>query len=355
MNEHQSIMKSKILFILILLTLSCQNKTEEYVCKPCDLSCDELTFNESGICPHCKMDLIKKSDLIPEKELTINEITIQEGSGKFLIDGGLQKEKQIIIHYYRPKNLKSETQVVIVLPGAGRNGDEYRDAWIEKAEKYNVLVLSPEYSEKYYPEFWSYNLAGMISDVEINDERTTMTGFKISVNPNKWIFDDFDRIFDLIKDKLNLKTDTYDLFGHSAGGQILHRLAIFKSDNKANRILSSNSGWYTVPTDKEEFPTGLKGSYITEKEMVFSKNLVLFLGEKDDANETRGDLRRSPEVDKQGMHRLERGTYFYNESKKIASELDYDFNWKLEIIPNVGHDYKGMSKAAADYLYGLKK
>lgn len=348
-------MKLKFRFILILLAFSCQNKTGNYVCKPCDLPCDELTFSESGICPHCKMELVLKSELEADLNMAVNDINIKDGSGKFLIDGGLQDEKEIIIHYYKPRNLKSESPVVIVLPGAGRNGDEYRDAWIEKAEKYNVLVLSPEYSEKYYPEFWSYNLAGMITDVEINDERTAMTSFKISKNPNEWIYNDFDRIFNLTRQKLNLKIDTYDLFGHSAGGQILHRLAIFKSDNKANRILSSNSGWYTVPTDDDDFPTGLKGSYKSEKELDFSKNLVLFLGEKDDANETRGDLRRSPEVDKQGLHRLERGTYFYNESKKIATESNSDFNWTLKIIPNIGHDFRGMSKAAADYLYKVEK
>jgi hypothetical protein len=195
----------------------------------------------------------------------------------------------------------------------------------------------------------------MITDVELNDERTAMTSFKISENPNEWIYKDFDRIFNLAKENLNLNTDSYDLFGHSAGGQILHRLAIFKSDNKANRVLSSNSGWYTVPKDSESFPTGLKDCYKSVKDIDFSKNLVLFLGEKDDANETRGDLRRSPEVDKQGLHRLERGTYFYNESKKIASELNSEFNWKLEIIPNVGHDFREMSKAAADYLYKSEK
>ncbi len=348
-------MKSKFLLALVLLTLSCQKKTGEYVCKPCGLPCDELTFSTAGICPHCKMDLIKKNDLIPEKELIVNEINIQNGIGKFIIEGGFKKEKIISIHYYKPKDLKSKSPVVIVLPGAGRDGGEYRDAWIEKAEKYNILVLSPEYSEKYYPEFWSYNMAGMITDVKINEERTAMTSFTISKNPNEWIFNDFDRIFNLTKEKLNLSTDTYDFFGHSAGGQILHRLAIFKLDNKVNRILSSNSGWYTVPTDEEDFPTGLKNSYISEKELDFSKKLVLFLGEKDNANETRGDLRRSPEVDKQGLHRLDRGIYFYNESKKIASELNSEFNWILEIIPNIGHDYREMSKAAADYLYNSEK
>ncbi len=341
--------------LIALLFFSCQNKIGEYVCKPCDLSCDELTFNEPGFCPHCKMDLIKKSEIIPEKELTINEINIQNGSGEFLIEGGFQKEKTIIVHTYKPQNLKADSPIVIIIPGAGRNGNDYRDAWIEKADKYNVLVLSPEYSEKNYPEFWSYNLAGMISDVKINKERTAMTSFKISENPNEWIYEDFDRIFNLSKEKLNLQTDTYDLFGHSAGGQILHRLAIFKPDNKANRILASNSGWYTLPTDIESFPTGLKDSNKSEKDIDFSKNLVLFLGEKDDANETRGDLRHSPEVDQQGLHRLERGTYFYNESMKIASKLNAEFNWKLKIIPNVGHDYKAMSEAAADYLYDTEK
>ena len=52
----------------------CQNKTGEYVCTPCDLPCDELAFNESGICLNCTMDLIKKSAINPEKELIVNAI-----------------------------------------------------------------------------------------------------------------------------------------------------------------------------------------------------------------------------------------------------------------------------------------
>lgn len=349
-------MKLNSLIILILFTLfSCKNKTGSYVCKPCDLPCDELSFNESGTCPHCKMDLVKKSELIPEKELILNEINIQDGSGKFIIDGGFQKEKTIIVHTYKPQNFTTESSINIVLPGAGRNGNDYRDAWIEKSNQYNVLVLSLEYSEQNYPGVSDYNLARMISDVKLNEERTAVESFKISENSDEWIFNDFDRIFNLVKEELNLNTNTYDMFGHSAGGQILHRYAIFKSENKANKILASNSGWYTVPTDTEGFPTGLKQSVKSEKDIDFNTKLVLFLGEKDDANETRGDLRRSPEVDKQGLHRLERGTYFYNESKNVALELNAEFNWKLEIIPNIGHDYREMSKAAADYLYKDEK
>ena len=339
------------LIILFLVLISCNNQTEEYVCTPCNLPCDELTFTSDGICPHCSMELIKKSELIKEKELILNEINIENGSGKYLIDGGINKDKEIIIHYYKPENLNPNSPIIIVLHGSGRNGNEYRDAWIDKAELYNILILSPEYSETFFPEFWNYNLGGMITDVEINAERTAMINFQINKNPDTWIYKDFDRIFNLAKAELNLYSETYDMFGHSAGGQVLHRFAIFESNNKANRILASNSGWYTIPTDVDEFPVGLQNSIISENEMNFKNNLVLFLGEKDNENETRGSLKRSSDIDKQGLHRLERGIYFYNESKEIASKINTEFNWKLEIIPNVGHDFREMSKVAADYLY----
>jgi hypothetical protein len=352
-------MKNKPTFLILifstLIAISCQNRSKEYVCIPCDLSCDKLTFTESGICPHCNMELIKKSELTPEKELTLNEINIRNGAGKFLVEGGVQKEKTIVVHYYKPKNLTSESPVIYVVPGAGRNGDDYRDAWIEKSKKYNVLVLSPEYNEKSYPMFWNYNLAGMYKDVKINKERTAILSFKVSSNPEEWIFNDFDRVFDSVKQSLNLKTNTYDMFGHSAGSQVLHRFSIFNPNNKANRILAANSGWYTLPTDSDKFPYGLEGTIQSAEKIEYSSNLILFLGEKDDENEKRGSLRRSTEADKQGLGRLSRGVYFYNTSKDIASEFNKEFNWKLEIIPNIGHDFREMSKAAADYLYKVEK
>ena len=60
---------------------------------------------------------------------------------------------------------------------------------------------------------------------------------------------------------------------------------------------------------------------------------------------------RSKTVDQQGLHRLERGQYFYDTSKKIATELDADFNWKINIVPNVGHDHRKMGDAAAKILF----
>jgi len=276
---------------------------------------------------------------------------LKQGSGKFVIEGGVQKKDSIFIHYYKPNHFEKTSAVVFVMPGGGRNGDDYSDSWIHKAAEYNILVLSPEYSEKYYPEFWNYNLAGMYKDVKLNKERTAVESFSISKNPNEWIFNDFDRIFEIVKEDLGLETNTYDMFGHSAGGQLLHRFAIFQPNNKANRIVAANSGWYTLPTNSDKFPYGLKGTVTTSGEVDYSSKLVIFLGEKDDANETRGNLRHSPEADQQGLHRLSRGYYFFNTAKETASKMNKTFNWKIEIIKDIGHDYKRMGEAAADYLY----
>ena len=145
----------------------------------------------------------------------------------------------------------------------------------------------------------------------------------------------------------------YDMFGHSAGGQVLHRLTLFHPQSKADRLLAGNSGWYTVPTFSDTFPYGLENSTATAEQTVkaLQANLVVFLGELDDETETRGDLVRTPEVDVQGISRFQRGQYFFRKAMETAQQLNAKFNWQLKVVPNVGHDVQRMSEAAAEYLY----
>jgi hypothetical protein len=282
------------------------------------------------------------------------EVRIEAGSGSFTLPGGAGREdKPITVFYHKPGNFTARSPVLIVVPGAGRNGWTYRDAWVDASEEHGVLILSPSYSEDHYPEFWSYNLAGMIADVEVNRGATPTVRFRIVDDPAAWIFNDFDRLFLAAKRQLALETTTYDMFGHSAGGQLLHRLVLFHSGSMADRVLAANSGWYTVPTFDDRFPYGLASSALTPAtiEAAFRESLVVFLGERDDENEVRGDLVRTPEVDVRGISRIARGRYFYDMAEKTAAELGVELEWKLEVVPNVGHDAQRMSAAAAAYLY----
>ncbi|GGZ92436.1 hypothetical protein [Algibacter mikhailovii] len=296
---------------------------------------------------------------------TAETITINEGSGFFNIKGGTGHETDTItVYYYKPKNLTSKSKILMVIPGAGRNGDSYRDSWIEASEKHNVLILAPAYAEKNY-SYANYHLGGLIKDLDMskgvtfkkNSNQVIVDEDIVKFIPNsdssQWIFHDFDRIFMIAKSAVKSKQHKYDMFGHSAGGQILHRFALIYPNSKANWILASNAGSYTLPDTRTAYPFGVKSTGINNKSLKksFKKDLVLFLGELDNANEKGGKLLRSKTADKQGTHRLERGTYFYKQSKATAEMLETTYNWKLEIIPGVGHNQRKMAKAAAVYLY----
>lgn len=305
------------------------------------------------------------------KKLMLNKIDIKEGSGFFLIEGGVGKtNKPVKVFYHRPKNYTAHSKILLVIPGAGRNGDTYRDSWIKSSEKYGVLILSPSYAEKMYG-LGAYHYGGLIYDinarscgcvkyvkgtnqVKVDEDKLK---FKVNANSKQWIFNDFDRIFALVVKALGSKQKKYDAFGHSAGGQILHRMAIFHSKSKANRLLASNSGSYTLPDFDNKLFFGIKGSGISKRHLKksFKKKLVLFLGELDNANEKGGSLLRTKTADKQGTHRFARGNYFYKYAKAKAKEMKTRFNWALKVIPGIGHNYRKMAPAAAEYLYGGNK
>jgi len=347
------------------MILACQSTSEEYVCTPCDQSCDELTFKVAGTCPHCGMELVLKSALQQEMPSVPNEIQLSTGSGVFDIVGGPgREEKSIQVFYHKPESFSKDSKILLVIPGAGRNGDSYRDAWVEESEKYSVLILSPMYTEEDYA-FEDYHLCGLIRDVNLrevveyveNSNRVKLDEvqlqFQVNTEPQDWIFGDFDRIFDRVVAATQSTQTEYDVFGHSAGGQILHRFAIFYPRSKARHILAGNSGFYTLPTAKTKPPFGTQGIDIanSQLELAFGKKLVLFLGELDNEKEQGGTLLRSTSADQQGLHRLARGIHFYETSKNLAQEMGASYEWKIEVVPQVGHDHRKMGDAAAKYLY----
>jgi len=297
-----------ILLCLLINSVGCSsiksanNNGEIYECPPCNMDCDKLAFSQDGVCPHCKMNLILKTD-----SSTALDSTAKKGSGSFFIQIGERNEK-LKVFYHKPKVFNRDSKVVFVLHGAGRNAHDYRDAWVTASERYNLLVISP-----------------------------------------------FDNIFKELKQTFNLTAEKYDMFGHSAGAQLLHRMAIFKSSSKANRVVAANSGWYTVPIEEDEFPYGLNESNFSLNDIGFDTQLIILIGENEGANETRGQLRKTEEANKQGRDRLERGRYFYNTSKQNAERANKIFNWQIKIVPGIGHDYQKMGEAAAEFLYETNK
>jgi pimeloyl-ACP methyl ester carboxylesterase len=330
----------------------------KYVCPPCGCSQDGKVFDTPGVCPDPAygMTLVPQSAEAPPQALP-------EGRSTFAVPGGPGREaRRIGVHVYRSRRFTPDSPVLLVLPGAGRNADDYLDAWIATADAKGLLVAALSYPEADY-DFAAYQMGGVIrnlrfpappgspSVIRLRDEDIT---FETNPDPAQWIFADFDRVFDLLARASGSARTGYDLFGHSAGGQILHRLALFRPRSKAERIVAANAGLYTVPDLAAPQPFGLKDSGLDAAtlKVALGARLTLLLGEKDDGDEAGGIQLRTPIVDRQGVGRLARGRAFYAAGERQAKALKTAFNWKLEVVPNVGHDYRRMSAAAAKRLYG---
>lgn len=276
---------------------------------------------------------------------------IAEGEGQFTLETEQNNSvRPVTVHFYRPETYKKDSPILLVIPGGGRNGDTYRDVFIQKADEYGFLVLAPSFAETEFPGPINYNLARMIDD---NIDRRNIHNFKLRENPSDWIFEDLDRIFDYAVEASGSTRKKYDIFGHSAGGQIVHRQVLFAENAKIDRAIAANSGWYTAAVATELFPYGLADAKINRDqiEQAFNRKLTILVGELDNASETRGHLRRTPEADKQGDGRLSRGKYFFDTAKVQARDFGLKYAWEIEVVDGVGHSYRKMGAAASDLLY----
>ena len=246
-------------------------------------------------------------------------------------------ERPIRVYTYRPRACDASCPMVIVMAGLKRNASAYRDYWELAADRYKFLVLAPEFTKELWPKAAAYNLGlvGRESDRE------------------KWTFSVIEHLFD----EMRVDQASYVLFGHSAGGQFAHRMALFRPDSRASVIVAANPGWYTMPEWRKEkttdpWPYSLVGSPAGQAELrtALGKRLVLLIGEKDDDPDDE-NLFNSEAARREGASRLERGENFFKMATTAANDLGVKLAWELVEVPDVAHNGETMSKIAADTLY----
>ena len=160
-----------------------------------------------------------------------------------------------------------------------------------------------------------------------------------------------DRIVEEVKSRTQAAGKVI-LFGHSAGGQFVHRWALLGGKKNVDVIAVANSGWFTMPDRDIDYPYGIKNVGITDEELgeAFAKPVILFMGEKDVGRKP--PFRDTPEADAQGMNRMERCTNYFRQCKAKAEELKVPFRWKLETVEGAAHQGVKMAEGAAAYIFG---
>lgn len=264
---------------------------------------------------------------------------IRPGRGVFTFGSGAQRGDNSVRVWYDAPADPSTADLLFVMHGVGRNGEEYRDDWRKLIDGRNVLVLAPEFSAKDYPGAEAYNLGNILDG---NGNR---------LPEEQWSFHVIEELFDHVVQMLGSTEADYALFGHSAGAQFVTRFVTFMPRHRARIAVAANAGWYTTLDDSVDFPYGLQGSPTKEAHLrpAFATNLVILLG-GNDTDEEDGSLRRDDGSDDQGQNRLERGVNFYERARDVAARESLPFAWRLTISPGIAHSHTDMAAAAASML-----
>jgi len=242
----------------------------------------------------------------------------------------------IPIWLYRPRALLPSTPPVIVLHGMSRNADAYRDAWADSADRFGFAVAAPEFSAADYPDALDYNFGNMVSPGGALLPRA------------QWLFPVIDQIYLCVREALGSSSERYFLYGHSAGAQLVHRLATFAWSPRIAFAISANAGSYTMPVFDIDYPFGLRRTAFTEADMpaLLSRPLAVLLGE-DDNDPAHHNLPRQAAAMAQGAHRFARGQHYVQTARRIAAERQVPLAWQLITVPGVAHSNPGMAPAAA--------
>lgn len=270
---------------------------------------------------------------------------IKEGAGRFVFDDPKTATgKTVPVWYYRPKGFTPDTPILFVMHGVKRNADDYRDNWIDLANQYGLLIIAPEFSRENFPHSWHYNLGNVMARGGPDDAL-------VPTPPAKWTFPIIDRIFEVVRQSSGSRRTTFSIFGHSAGGQFVHRYMMFTGGPKVDLAICANAGWYTLPTDSEAFPYGLGGTKLTPDQLkaAFAKKMIILLGDMDIVQDH--NFRMTPEAMRQGPTRFDRGKFYFAAAKRAAEKLNAPFNWRVETVPGVGHDNANMAVAAAKLVH----
>lgn len=253
-----------------------------------------------------------------------------------------EPSRPVKVWMFVPDGCTSACPLQFVMHGVKRNGEDYLDNTVELANTARFVVIAPEFSRAVFPKDEDYSLGRSLSEVD----------------PEKWAFAVPEHLFDELRARFGFSATSYRLFGHSAGGQFVHRLHLFYPNHRAQPIIAANPGWYTQfewggAAKGYRFPYNTVGSKVDAVRActALSRDFTLMLGDADiDASDP--SLNKSAGANAQGRDRLTRGKAFFDNAQAAALALKCEFKWRKVVIPGVAHDGAKMAAAAVRHSQG---
>jgi hypothetical protein len=245
-------------------------------------------------------------------------------------------DRTLLLHSARPRRHDPSTPVLFVHHGVGRNGADYRDYWMRLVDDAGILAISIEFPEASFPEYLWYHFGNL------HDQSGTP-------NPREqWTYGIDERLFAALQDQGLTNRQCYGLFGHSAGGQFVHRMLSFGFRDRVAVAVSANAGTYAMPDLATPWPFGLGETNLDAEALraLLEFPITVMTGTLD--TKTSGKFfPNGPRSMRQGGTRHERAHNYVRAGQQAAAALQTRCAWTAINVPDVGHDGERMSVAAA--------
>lgn len=232
--------------------------------------------------------------------------------------------QSIDVFTYRPSGCAAPS-ILLVFHGTGRTAQSYRDAARPLADKACLTIYAPLFDKERFPN-WRYQRGGIVNDGEVQPQESWTVGL-------------VDDLIDWAQDQEGRPDADAYLFGHSAGGQFLSRVAAYDPPSEARRIVIANPSTYVWPDAEEDAPYGFDrlDDDATEEGLLrayLAAPVTVFLGMTDTGDE---DLVTNRPAQRQGANRLERGQNVFDAARRAAQAKGWPFNWRLVTAEGIGH------------------
>jgi hypothetical protein len=245
-------------------------------------------------------------------------------------------DRPLTLHAARPRHFNADTPVLFVHHGVGRNGAAYRDYWLKLVDEAGILAIAIEFSEEFFPDYLRYHFGNMHNEDG-------------SANPREqWTYGIDERLFMALRAHGVTARRRYGLFGHSAGGQFVHRMLSFGWREHVAVAVAANAGTYAMPDLQTAWPFGLGEIGIDADALheLLHFRITVMAGTNDIKTSGRF-FPKGPRSMRQGATRFERAHNYVRAGRDAAAALGTRCAWTVISVPDVGHDGARMSIAAA--------
>lgn len=247
------------------------------------------------------------------------------------------------LYAYKPSDYAGEG-FILLLHGASRAAEAYRDNSVGMADAFKRIVVVPLFDLERFPE-WRYQFGGVFradSSFAAPEERT-------------YAF--IPKLVSYIRGREGNTQLPYLLAGFSAGGQFVSRMAAF-IDTDAERLIAMASGSTMFPTRDMDFGLGFGGlpDELGNDERIrryLALPLTIYIG----TNDTEMSQLPTGDAYAQGVHRYSRNIRWFNVAMDLAYEKKWEFNWRLVIADGPGHSPPDMFNhpQIGNALFGHRK